>query len=109
MTLNAIIKRINGICTAHKQLRNFYYGLPTDFLQDQKTLYASAFLQDSSGSLAIGQDTIAFKLYILDLVHVSEDTKSNVAESRANIPPNRRTNYSNTRHAELIKSIYGRH
>lgn len=79
MTFNQIIKRIEGICLAHNQVSNFYYGMPTDFLNDKKTLFASCFLQDNPGVLDMPgkTDTIGFKLFALDLVHVSQDSKSN--------------------------------
>lgn len=79
MTLNQIIKRIQEISLAHKQLRNFYYGLPSDFLEERTTLYASAFLQDVPGTIDITGNVTAFgfKLYCLDLVNVSEDSKAN--------------------------------
>jgi hypothetical protein len=79
MTLNQVIKRVSQIALAHKQVRNFYYGVPTDFLNDKTTRYASAFLQDTPGSLDVSLKTqsFGFKLYLLDLVHVSEDAKEN--------------------------------
>ncbi len=79
MTLNQVIRRLELICVAHKQVRNFYYGLPTDFLTEKTTRYASAFLQDTPGSLELGTKTqlFGFKLFLLDLVHVSEGTKQN--------------------------------
>lgn len=79
LTLNQVIKRIRLISIAHKQIRNFYFGLPGDFLNDKTTEYASVFLQDVPGviDLLAKKRTLSFKLYALDLVHVSEDTKSN--------------------------------
>lgn len=79
MTLNQIIARIKGISLAHNQLRNFYFGPPTDFLTDKTTRYASAFLQDTAGSADTGGNivNVGFKLFLLDLVHVSDHTKDN--------------------------------
>ena len=80
MTYNQVIKRIKQISLAHLQVRNFYKGLVTDFLSDRTTLYASAFLQtNSSGSISAtnGSVSFGFSLYLLDLVHLSEDTKDN--------------------------------
>lgn len=79
MTLNQIIKRIREISLAHNQLRNFYFGVPTDFLTDKTTRYASAFLQDTSGSIDPGGNvvTVGFKLFLLDLVHVAAESKDN--------------------------------
>lgn len=79
MTLNQIIRRIREISLAHLQLRNLYFGLPSDFLTDKTTRYASAFLQDTAGNISIsGKNvSIGFKLFLLDLVHVSDHTKDN--------------------------------
>lgn len=79
MTLNQIVERIRLISIAHKQVRNFYFGLPSDFLKDKTTKYASSFLQDAPGVIDITgkQITFGFKLFLLDLVHVSQDAKAN--------------------------------
>ncbi len=79
MTLNAIVRRIQTIVLAHKQLRNFYYGAVVDFLNDKKTSYASCFLQDNGGSIDLSQKvvTVNFRMFLLDLVHVSEGSKEN--------------------------------
>lgn len=79
MTHNQIIKRIREICLAHLQVKNFYYGLPTDFLTNKETEFESVFLQDLAGTLDLSTktDTTSFKIYFLDLVNVSEDSKTN--------------------------------
>lgn len=79
LTLNQIIKRIRTITLAHKQIRNFYFGSPTDFLTDKTTRYASAFLQDTPGTIDVLAKTftIGFRLWLLDLVNVSENAKEN--------------------------------
>lgn len=79
MTLNQIISRIREISLAHKQVRNFYFGAPTDFLTDKTTRYASSFLQDTESSIDVlgKQVTFGFKLFMLDLVHVAADSKQN--------------------------------
>lgn len=79
MTLNQVISRIKGLILAHKMVRNFYRGLPTDFLTDKTTRYPSSFLMDRPGSLELGAKihTFNFTIFLLDLVHVSENTKAN--------------------------------
>jgi hypothetical protein len=57
-----------------------YKGLVTDFLTDRTTLYPSAFLQDNgTGNISVidRSATYPFRIFILDLVHLSEDTKVN--------------------------------
>lgn len=79
MTLNAIIYRLKQITLAHKQLRNFYYGITGDEDTDKTLRYPSAFLFDSPGSYEVSGKTltVGFKLDLCDLVHVSEKSKQN--------------------------------
>lgn len=79
MTLNQIIKRIRQTALAHKQIKNFYTGLVADLLTDKTTRYASAFLQDDGGTISASTAAtkINFKLFLIDLVHVSADAKDN--------------------------------
>lgn len=82
MTLNQVITRIKTLALEHKQLRNFYRGDVTDFLTDKTTRYASCFLQDGTGSIdPSGKATgLNFRLFLLDLVNVSENAKDNELE-----------------------------
>lgn len=88
MTLNAIVQRIKTVALAHGQIRNFYQGQVTDFLNEKKTKYASCFLQDS-GSATIDASqkatVIPFKLFLLDLVNVSENAKDNELEVQSDM------------------------
>jgi hypothetical protein len=82
LTYNQILQRIKTASLSHKQIRNYYYGKPTDFLTDKKTEYASVFLQDNDGivSIAAKTQTTNFKLFVLDLVNVSEETLQNLQD-----------------------------
>jgi len=79
LTFNQILQRIRQVTLSHNQVRNYYYGKPTDFLTDKTTQYVSVFLQDDGGSLNISSKirTNKFKLFVLDLVNVSDDTLLN--------------------------------
>jgi hypothetical protein len=79
MTLNQIVRRIKTIALAHGQVKNFYYGSVTDFLDDKKTRYAGCFLQDNGGNIDISARTLTFnfRIFLLDLVHVSDETALN--------------------------------
>lgn len=79
MTLNQIVNRIKTIALAHHQVRSFYFGKPTDFLTDKKTIYAGCFLQDTTGDVSPANKSFSFsfKMFLLDLVNVSENTKEN--------------------------------
>lgn len=79
MTLNQVIKRIESLSLGHKQVRTFKKGLVSDFLADKTTKYPAVFLQDFGGTISLTghATTLNYKLFIIDLVHVSEDTKDN--------------------------------
>jgi hypothetical protein len=79
MTLNQALKRIKTLALAHKQVRSFRKGLLQDLFADKTALYPAVCLQDNNGSISLGghQATLNFRLFVFDLVHVSEDTKTN--------------------------------
>jgi hypothetical protein len=79
MTLNQIVKRIRTIALAHQQVRSFGRGLVTDFLTDKSTLYPAVFLQSNTGQISLKShaSTINFRMFIVDMVHVSEEAKDN--------------------------------
>jgi hypothetical protein len=79
MTLNQILKRIKLIALSHRQVRSYKRGFATDFFTDQKTKYPAVLLQDNGGSISIsgGATSISFRMFILDLVHVSQNAKDN--------------------------------
>jgi hypothetical protein len=79
MTLNQIIKRIETLALGHKQIRTFKKGLVTDLFADKNTLYPAACLQDVSGSISLvgHASSLSYRMFLADLIHVSEDTKSN--------------------------------
>ena len=79
MTLNQILARVKKIALAHKQVRSYRKGLLQDLFADKTALYPAVCLQDNNGSISLGghQATVNFRLFVFDLVHVSEDTKSN--------------------------------
>lgn len=79
MTLNQVIRRIKTLSLAHKQVRAFRRGLLTDFFADQTSKYPAVLLQDQGGNISTSghATTVSFRLYLVDLVHVSEDTSEN--------------------------------
>jgi hypothetical protein len=79
MTVNQVIKRIRELTLGHKQIRTFKKGLVTDFFADQTTKYPAACLQDLGGSISLSghSTTLNYRLFLVDLVHVSQDTNEN--------------------------------
>lgn len=79
MTLNQIILRLKTVILAHKQIRRFKIGLAGDFFTDKTAKYPAACLLYNSGGIAIvdGKINIGFRLELLDLVNVAQETKTN--------------------------------
>jgi hypothetical protein len=79
LTLNQVLKRIQSLTLAHKQVRTFKQGLVTDFFTDKTTKYPAACLQDNGGAISISghSTTLSYRMFLLDLAHVSEDSKQN--------------------------------
>jgi len=82
MTLNQIQNRIKVIALAHRQIRTFAKGQVSNFLADHTTKYPAIFLQDTAGGISLSrkQATINYKMFIMDLVHVSADAGENEDE-----------------------------
>lgn len=79
MTLNQIIARIRTLALAHKQIRRFKTGLAGDWFADRTAKYPACCLQYSAGVISTASHIVGvnFRLFLMDLVHVSKDTKDN--------------------------------
>lgn len=87
MTLNNVINRIKSLALAHKQIRNFYSGLVSDFLTDKDTNFPSVFLQDNGGKISTAghATTLSYKMFFLDLGNVSENSNRNVQDVQSDM------------------------
>jgi hypothetical protein len=79
MTLNSVIKRIRDNSLAHKQVETFKFGRPTEFLTEKTLPFGAVFLQDNGGNISRSTKTttLNFRLFVLDLVNVSDEAKDN--------------------------------
>lgn len=79
MTLNQVIRRIKALSLAHKQVRSFQQGLSSDMFADQTTKYPAVLLQDNGGLISTSghATTLTYRMFLVDLVHISADTKEN--------------------------------
>ena|SRR6185503_3382518 len=87
MTLNQVINRIKTLALSHKQVRNFYQGLVSDFLTDKTTNYPSVFLQENGGKIStVGHaTTLNYRIFLLDLVNVSENSNLNTQDVQSDM------------------------
>lgn len=102
MTLNQIIERVKGIALNHKQIRAFHYGSANDFFDtDQGKNFAVCILQDSGASTSNNILSVSFVIFLLDLVHISEDTRNNEQDVQSDM-----LQIANDLFAEFDYSIY---
>lgn len=78
-TLNQLIQRIRELALAHKQIRRFKTGLAGDLFADHTAKYPACCLQYTAGNISTSGNatTVNFRMFLMDLVHVSADTKDN--------------------------------
>lgn len=82
LTLNQILARIGTLALAHKQIRSFYRGAPTDFdIQGGAgdNIYPALFCEKLPGTTnrAEHQHQYNFRLYFYDLINVAEGSQEN--------------------------------
>ncbi len=82
MTLNQIIKRIETLALSHHQINSFFFGAGEDFDINGEIGYPACFLERRGGVIdrIEHQQFFNFRLYLLDLVPESTDTKGNEQE-----------------------------
>lgn len=78
-TLNQLIARVRTLALAHKQIRRFQTGLAGDLFADKTAKYPACCLQYTAGDISTSghATTVNFRIFLVDLVHVSKDTKQN--------------------------------
>jgi hypothetical protein len=87
MTFNQLINRVKTIAESHKQVQRFAHGFLSDFLTDKTDQYPAVFLQDNGGSVSINNRAAEFnfKMFVVDLTHVSEETKYNEVDVQSDM------------------------
>lgn len=79
-TLRSVSRRISLIVSDHLQIRSFFQNVEADeWLNDKDTLFPAALLLDNGGVISPGghATTLSFRLFLVDVVNVSEGTKLN--------------------------------
>jgi len=87
MTLNQVIKRIQTIALAHKQINDFREGDVITFLRDSDVSYPACFVQILPGRISRveKQTTVRIGIYLCDLVDLSIDSKENELEVKSDL------------------------
>lgn len=74
LTLNQIVKTINNLATAHKQIKSVYFGDIADYLsRGTENVYPSLYYDLTGGSVQERGVTLNFSLYFFDRM-LPEDT-----------------------------------
>lgn len=82
MTLNQIIQRLRSLALSHRQINHFYFGDEPEFDAQTDITFPGCFAVLLPGSIDRVNhiQNYTFRLYFLDLVHVSERTEENETE-----------------------------
>lgn len=82
LSLNQIVSRLRSLALAHKQINHFYFGDVPEFDEQEDIVYPACFCEQQPGSIdrVNRQIRFNFRLYFVDLVHVSERTEENETE-----------------------------
>ena len=82
MTLNQIEERLRAIAERHKQIQVVDFGEMSEFLANPASKYPVCFFQDSTGTIDLSARVlnVNYKIFLLDLVNVSSDAKTNERE-----------------------------
>lgn len=81
LTLNQVISRIRTLALSHSQINSFYFGEVPEFNTGNLD-YPACFLEQQPGSISRTerQQRFNFRVYLVDLVKVSDDTEGNETE-----------------------------
>lgn len=81
-TLNQAITLIQTLAKSHKQIRTFIVGAPAEWLASGEVLPVGCFLDFNTGVISWKdlQAFVTFEFWLVDLINVSEDTRSNEVE-----------------------------
>lgn len=87
MTLNQVIERLKTLALGHKQINSFREGDLVDILNERDIDYPMCLVQILPGSISrtSKQTNFNFAIYLLDLVNVSNDAKSNELEVQSDL------------------------
>jgi|GEM_PF-1807181 len=82
MTLNQVLIRLEKLALSHKQLKHFFFGDITEWLENKDNKYPSCFveLNDSQISKTDHMTKYNFSIWFCDLLNVSKDARSNELE-----------------------------
>lgn len=86
LTLNQIIKRLNDLATAHRQINTFFFGDPMDALhQKENSVYPVMIADIENGEISLEAKLTSFnlKLFFIDMVEADDSNLSEVLSDQS--------------------------
>jgi hypothetical protein len=79
LTLNQIIARLRTLALSHKQVNNFYYGDPSNYLFDNDVNYPAVIVEHSNSVISKTDKQIkyGFRIYFVDMINLAQATNAN--------------------------------
>jgi hypothetical protein len=88
MTLKQVIKRIEGIAQAHRQINTFFYGDFAEFVKMEDVVYPALYLEHQDNATISKSDKMTsykFNFYFFDLLDISVDSNANELEIKSDL------------------------
>jgi hypothetical protein len=88
MTLKQVIKRLEGIAQAHRQINTVFVGDFDEFLSNGEIIYPACFIElaeQATISKVDRQTTYSFTIHFFDLLDLSVDTNANEFEAKSDL------------------------
>lgn len=82
LTLNQVLSRLRSLALSHKQINHFYFGDVPEFDAQEDIVYPGCFCEQQPGQIDTVQrlQRFNFRIFLVDLVGVSERTEQNETE-----------------------------
>lgn len=87
LTLKQVVKRLETLALAHRQINHFYYGSPVDWLTTGEVVYPALFVQMNSGDISKQNKLKSwdFEFMFCDLCNVSSKAAENELEVESDL------------------------
>ena len=87
LTLNQVVKRLEKLALAHKQINHFYVGDAAEWLANGEVNYPACFVDFTTGSISKDERHTGwdFNIWFADLANVATDSRTNELEVESDL------------------------
>lgn len=87
LTLNQIVKRLQTVALAHKQVKHFYFSDIVEWLANGDVVYPAVFVDMPTGQISKTdkQTYFDFEIWFCDLLNVADRTRENELEVQSDL------------------------